>query len=532
MFVAVLVVAILQAIFLIEVKGLDDGYALTPPMGFNSWNAFQRSYNEDDLYDIARLMEKKGLVDAGYKIFVVDGAWWNGDYENGIVLRNASGHFVDPLDKFPSGVKALSDYVRDKGMDFGWYTSGRKTACCCKNSGVWMAPMSQGYEEIDFAMFLEWNIKYLKVDNCGRDSSVSKKEIMKRWQNLVEGTGVVLENSRFNCKALINSNGDLVDPSRNEIPDWCEKTAHLWRVSKDIGVYIDDERVSSWDSIIFNIHAMRGLEHNAGPGGWNHPDMLDVGNGDLTLSENRGHFALWCVMSAPLMFGTDLRVIDTDNLDVLLNPEAIRIDQTWNGDAGHYLFDMQGVEAYAKRLELGQVALVLVNAASPHTLEYKFPLWFGRSSSDIFKDSLHHLEGDLKHDDALGCEVTDIWSGSSTFENHYLEGTLEPHGSIFVTLQNCVIARSAPSYDCARFGRKKRCRKFNWRRGRCTWCEETKTCDYNDEFACPPSRAVPYDCGQWNRKRKCKRNNWRRGRCTWCSSKKTCEYEDNLACQI
>mmetsp|Transcript_1174 Transcript_1174/g.1751 ORF Transcript_1174/g.1751 Transcript_1174/m.1751 type:complete len:469 (+) Transcript_1174:187-1593(+) len=437
----------------IPVRCLDNGLALTPPMGWNSWNAFRRDYDEVAISaQIDKIVEYE-LREAGYTYVNVDGAWWNGDYENGIVYRNEStGRFVDPTDKFPNGVKTLSDKAHSKGLKFGWYTSGREAACCCGAEGFEvMKPMSGGNEEIDLELFLEWGIDYLKVDNCGTSKGGGKfsgsSKIMRTWADLLKGTGVVLSNSRFDCMSKKGKNYFSKppddDPFQNtysnklKTKSFCTKYSNLWRVSIDIR--------DAWWSVLFNSRAMIGRGKSSGPGHWNDPDMLMVGNGGLNFYENQAHFSLWCVLSAPLLIGVDLRKHSkySEIVKILGNRAAIAVNQEYDDHAGDRFRvsdDQYKVEEWVKLLGNSELALVVLNAEyEGKVTDYEVELHY--------KEYAEHLLGSKcfkkikkKLDEAsIRCDVYNIWEDNSSTETNTIVLTLEEHQCSFLRISNCYV---------------------------------------------------------------------------------------------
>jgi len=427
-------------------QGDNDALAKSPPMGWNSYNAFLRNYDEDVLYPNVELMDTLGLVDLGYNYFNVDGVWWDGDYKNGKVYRNESGHWVEPLTKFPSGVAAFSDFVHDHGMKLGWYTSGRDTACCCAPSP--MKPMSMGYEAQDTERLKEWRVDYFKIDNCASSGSGLEKseEVLKRWTSLLKGSKIVVENCRMGCMAkVVGKKKKLAPANKQKLPNWCRKTAHLTRVSKDIGKYIkgdhlNGKRIASWESIMYNAMASRGLEDTAGPGFWLHLDTLDIGNGELSLDENQSHFALWSIVSSALIFGTDLRKINIDHLSILRNERAIRVNQLYGGDNGRFIEENKNIQLWAKRLPNKELAVLVLNVHKKKTLNVE--LEFG--SAKWHKTLRNHIApSKYKPDqDTLECIMENIWSRTfaAAYDSQRLR--LRSHQGAFLVLSKCKISKN------------------------------------------------------------------------------------------
>lgn len=309
----------------IPVSGGSVTLAPTPPMGFNTWNRFGCDVSEMLVREIADAMVSSGMRDAGYEYVVIDDCWQ--------VERGDDGLIVPDPERFPSGMKALADYVHDQGLKFGLYTdAGPKT---CEGR-----PGSLGYEEVDANTYARWGVDYAKVDWCHSDSlsaPVQYARVRKAFDD--SGRDMVLS---------------ICEWGRNLPWEWAGDIGQLWRTTADIR--------DNWSSVLWILEANNRHHAAAGPGHWNDPDMLEVGNGGMTVEEYRSHFSLWAIMAAPLIAGNDLRVMSDEIREILTNEEVIAVDQDPLGVQGRVVLDRgYGLQVWAKPLADGSVAVALFN---------------------------------------------------------------------------------------------------------------------------------------------------------------------------
>jgi len=317
-------------------EALYHRLAMTPPMGWNSWNVFQGKIDEEKIRGIADAMVASGMRDAGYEYLVLDDGWMADQ-------RDSAGNLVPDPARFPSGMKALADYIHSKGLKFGIYED-RGHSTCMK------LPGSFQHEQQDMNLFAQWGVDYLKLDSCyaeinGRLSTADYAV----YRDCIIRSG----------RPMILSLANYTDPS------WAwggGQIGHLWRTSYDIGpsmgsVYYCADTTAG-DIVIHP--AFNGLWQFAGPGRWNDPDMLEVGNLPSD-RENRTHFALWCILAAPLMAGNDLRSMTDSTRDVLIAEEVIKVDQDPRGVQGYKVYDDGDHEVYNKPLSDGTTAVLLLN---------------------------------------------------------------------------------------------------------------------------------------------------------------------------
>jgi len=316
--------------------------APVPPMGWNSWNAFKKDIEEDKIKAIADAMVSSGMRDAGYTYLVLDDAWMASE-------RDKDGRLTADPEKFPSGMKAIADYIHSKGLKFGIYEDRGRLTCQ-------QLPGSFGHEQIDMETFARWGVDYIKLDSCFAESNGRmSSEDYAIYRMYIQATGrpIVLSISDFGNAAWA----------------WGGKeSAQLWRTSGDIypwmGSVYHCADTSGGDQ---RIHpAFNGLWQFAGPGHWNDPDMLQVGNlkgidEDRREIADRAHFSLWCILAAPLMAGNDLRTMSDKVRDVLTAPELIAVNQDRRGVQGYKVFDDGDCEVYNKPLSDGTTAVLLLN---------------------------------------------------------------------------------------------------------------------------------------------------------------------------
>ena len=513
----------------------DNGMALTPPMGWSSWNLFRHNINEKLIYDIAKAMKDSGLADAGYTYVNLDDCWQSS-------LRDKDGKMIGDLSRFPSGIKALAEKVNALGLKLGIYSSNGTYTCED-------LPASLGNEALDADTFAEWGIEYLKYDYChnktiptmapdidkisvsvpGDDSETvyqaedgqlfgtakigfdSKLDTGKFVTGLHGGNGklyfpdvvvpeegeysltvgmrkfgpytkyleIKINNSdvysmhipatngfthegrlQFKVKLLAGSNSVMLynpigsrfdssiaqytkmgkelkrataeyaaktgKPEKKMVYSICEwgmnfpykwgaSAGNLWRTTPDIKAF--------WASVLGIYEINVRLWKHAGPGGWNDPDMLEVGNGSLTYDENVSHFSLWCMMAAPLMLGNDLRQFVVDGkpdeankyLKILTNKKMIAIDQDKLGRQGKRVYTNGAVDIIAKPLEGHKVAVCMLNKSS-FKRTVSFPL------SKLADDSY------LDFNAGEAYRVEDVWNETEFETDDRITAEVVSHG--------------------------------------------------------------------------------------------------------
>lgn len=326
-----------------------EGLALTPPMGWNTWNTFAANINEKLIKETAEALISSGMQEAGYKYIVLDDAWSAKE-------RDAQGNLVADPQKFPSGMKALGDYLHQKGFKFGIYN-------CAGNKTCAGYPGGRGYEYQDARTYASWGVDYLKYDWCNHGTA-NAEETYKTMRDALYSAG----------RPIVFS---LCEWGSNKPWLWAQDVGHLWRTTGDITDCFDCQEVYSmgWKVIL---ESQVGLEKYAGPGHWNDPDMLEVGNPGLSLAESRAHFSLWCILAAPLMAGNDVRKMSDEVRDILTNKEVIAIDQDPLGKQGYQFMTHPGKEIWVKELSDGNWAVCFFNSGdNPLKIRLKWEhLWF------------------------------------------------------------------------------------------------------------------------------------------------------------
>ncbi|HVU25723.1 MAG TPA: glycoside hydrolase family 27 protein [Opitutus sp.] len=306
-----------------------NGLAPTPPMGWNSWNHFAERVDDRVVRETADAMVMSGMAAAGYTYVVIDDTW-EGE-------RDAAGNLQSNA-KFPD-MKALADYVHAKGLKLGIYSSPGPRTC-----GGYIG--SYGHEEQDAKTFAAWGVDYLKYDWCSaaRLYGYSKENLRAGYLPM----GRALEECG---RPIVYS---LCEYGAGEVWEWGPQVAgNLWRTTGDIQ--------DNWKSMAEIGFDQGAHAPYAGPGHWNDPDMLEVGNGGMTPVEYRTHFSLWCLLAAPLMAGNDLRTMDTATVEILTNREVIAVDQDALGRQGTRIAARDGIEVWAKPLEDGGLAVGIFN---------------------------------------------------------------------------------------------------------------------------------------------------------------------------
>jgi len=340
-----------------------DGLAQTPPMGWSSWNKFAEKIDDATVRAIADRMVSSGLRDAGYVYVNIDDGWQGTRNANGVLQPNA--HFPD--------MKALADYLHARGLKLGLYSSpGPKT--CAGFEG------SYGHVEQDARTWAAWGIDYLKYDLCSGEGHFLTEESRKAAY-LAMGQAL-----RRTGRPIVYS---LCQYGRDQVGTWGREVGgHLWRTTGDI---TDDYKTMA--EIGFD---RNGRAEDAGPGGWNDPDMLEVGNGGMSLEAYRTHMSLWAISAAPLIMGHDLRSMSDGVLDLLTNLEVIAIDQDPLGRQGRRVRRLGDLEVWSRPLADGSVALAAFNRGTTSAIVDLQPQDAGLKRIDRARDPWAHQESDFR----------------------------------------------------------------------------------------------------------------------------------------
>jgi alpha-galactosidase len=367
---------------------LDNGLAKTPPLGWNSWNKFGCNVNEKLIREIADSMAGGGLKDAGYEYLIIDDCWQVG--------RDREGNILPDPQRFAGGMKALADYVHSKGLKFGIYSdAGTGT---CENR-----PGSRGYEFQDARQYAAWGVDYLKYDFCNHST-----------QNSEASYSIMRDALATSGRPIVFS---ICEWGSTKPWLWAKDVGNLWRATADI--------VNKWSGsekwgglgVVQILDQLNGLESYAGPGHWNDPDMLEVGNGVLTETESRAHFSMWCILAAPLIAGNDIRSMSAETRAILTNRDLIAVDQDPLGIQGHRVKKDGDLEVWSKQLSDGGRAVALLNR-----------------SSDEKKITVRWQ--DIGYPESLKASVRDLWSGkgSEIAAGNY-SAAVPSHGAVVIRVK-------------------------------------------------------------------------------------------------
>lgn len=311
-----------------------ESLSLTPQMGWSSWNNFQGNINEDIIKSIADAMVASGLKDAGYTYINIDDCWHG--------KRDADGFIQADPKHFPHGIKALADYVHSRGLKLGIYSDAGSETCAGR-------PGSLGHEYQDALQYARWGIDYLKYDWCNT-TNINAQGAYQLMRDAIQAAGRPLFFS-------------ICEWGDNHPWRWAKGIGDSWRIGLDIWCSFDSTHVFPTYiqcSIIDCINRNDSLRSYAGPGHWNDPDMLEVGNG-LSVNQDRAHFTMWCMMASPLILGNDVRNMSDETKAILTNRDLIAIDQDKLGVQGLRFLIREGLEYWFKPLSNGDWAMTIFN---------------------------------------------------------------------------------------------------------------------------------------------------------------------------
>ncbi|KAJ3201085.1 hypothetical protein HDU67_001555, partial [Dinochytrium kinnereticum] len=329
----VLTAAAAWAMLIGSTSALDNGVGLKPAMGWSSWNLYACKIDENLIKRMADAMVSSGLSKAGYTYINIDDCWQAKE-------RDAKGKIQSDPKTFPSGIKHLSDYIHSKGLKFGIYSSaGSKT---CEK-----LPGSLGNEKADANSYAEWEVDYVKMDNCFVEGLVDRDGTIKRYsamRDALNATGRPMVYSLCNW-GFANSweySGDL---------------GNSWRTTGDIC----DSFEGYWCSAMAILDMTTDLTRHAGPGGFNDLDMLEVGNGGMTNTQYRTHFSAWAALKSPLILGNDLTQMTPEVIEIVSNKEVIAINQDALGLSAHLLKREGGIDTWVGELQDNERVLLVIN---------------------------------------------------------------------------------------------------------------------------------------------------------------------------
>ncbi len=374
-------------------SGSAPTLAAKPPMGWNSWNWFAGKVTDKDIRQAADLIVSSGMKDAGYNYVNIDDTWEGQRDANGVLHTN---------EKFPD-MKALADYVHSKGLKLGIYSSpGPKT--CAGFEG------SYQHEQQDADLYASWGIDYLKYDLCGfrkimdqeapNDKAKQNQMMRDAYEKMHQA---IVKTGRPMVYSLCQYGWDSVWQWGPEVG------ANLWRTTGDIN--------PTFERMAFIGRAQAGLSKYAAPGHWNDPDMLEVGNGKLSLDENRVHMGMWAMLASPLLAGNNLSQLTPEVTAVLTNREVIAIDQDPLGKQAERIYVEGPIEIWARPLADGSRALAIFN--------------FGEDDNYMRGISLHLKEAGADN----GWHAHDVWTDKDLgpiMDNTNF--TLKRHASVLLRL--------------------------------------------------------------------------------------------------
>jgi alpha-galactosidase len=367
--------------------------ALTPPLGWNSWNSFGCGITEAQVRQAADAMVSSGMKDAGYQYVVVDDCWFDPQ-------RDSAGNLRANPTKFPSGMKALGDYIHGKGLKFGIYQAPNEKTCA---QGVGTYPGStgsKGHEAQDANTFASWGVDYLKYDWCSGSGTLSEQ---------IAQFTIMRDALRATGRPIVYS----INPNSFHAPtgdkyNWGE-VADLWRTTEDLLDIWQNNNTNSYPMGVGNVLDITApLAAQSGPGHWNDPDMLVVGRPGLSLTESRSHFALWSLLSAPLMAGNDIRTMSADVSAILRNPRLLAVNQDSLGAGGRRVRDDGDTEVFAKPLSDGSVAVGLFNRGGSTTTITTTAAQVGLTGGSF--------------------TLTDLWTGGTSSTSGQISASVPAHG--------------------------------------------------------------------------------------------------------
>ncbi|MEJ3745819.1 ricin-type beta-trefoil lectin domain protein [Actinomycetes bacterium KLBMP 9797] len=395
--VGVLVVAVGAAIVTSTAQpaqALNNGVARTPPMGWNSWNTFGCNINETLIRQMTDAIVSTGMRDRGYQYVVVDDCWFNPN-------RDSAGNLQGDPTRFPSGMKALGDYIHGKGLKFGIYQVPVDKTCAQYFGSYPGATGSQGHEAQDARQFAAWGVDYLKYDWCSPNGTINDQvATFAKMRDALAATGRPIVYS-INPNSIHEKTG----PLRN----WSD-VANMWRTTEDITNAWNTGQTNGYPMGIQNIVNVNvPLASYAGPGGFNDPDMMEVGRSGLTDTEQRSHFALWAIMASPLIAGNDIRASSAATLAILNNADLIAVNQDPLALQATQVSHDGTRRVLAKRLANGDVAVALFNQGGSTTTISTTAAQIGKTGSSF--------------------TLRDLWTGATSNTTGAIAATVPAHGT-------------------------------------------------------------------------------------------------------
>ncbi|GAB7039027.1 ricin-type beta-trefoil lectin domain protein [Catenuloplanes niger JCM 9533] len=375
---------------------LDNGVGRTPPMGWNSWNTFFCNINEQLIRQTADSIVSSGMRDLGYRYVVVDDCWMSPN-------RDANGNLQAEPSRFPSGMKALGDYLHARDLKFGIYQAPLDQTCAQYFDSYPGATGSLGHEAQDARQFAAWGVDYLKYDWCSPTGTINEQvATFAKMRDALAATGRPI---------LYSINPNSIHEKTGPQRDWGD-VANIWRTTEDITLAWDTGQTNGYPMGVKNIIDVTvPLARYAEPGGFNDPDMMEVGRGTLTDTEQRSHFAMWAIMAAPLIAGNDLRSMSAATLTILKNPRLIAINQDTLGRQGVQVTGDAGHRVLAKRLADGDVAVALFNSGNATRTITTTTAAIGKTGASSYS-------------------LVDAWTGATTTTGGTISASVPAHGTV------------------------------------------------------------------------------------------------------
>jgi alpha-galactosidase len=355
-------------------QALGNGLAHTPQMGFNDWNAYGCNVSESLIESTALAMHNDGMQAAGYQYVNIDDCWMTKS-------RNSAGQLVPDPAKFPDGISGTAAYVHSLGLKLGIYEDAGTATC----AGY---PGSLGHETTDANSFASWGVDYLKYDNCN-NTGISAQTRYTTMRDALAATG----------RSIFFS---LCNWGQENVWTWGANVGNSWRTTGDIN--------ASFSSMLSNFHTNVALASYAGPGGWNDPDMLEVGNG-MTSTEDQSEFSLWAEMAAPLISGTNLANASSSTLSILTNTRVIAVDQDSLGKQGTEVSSTGGLDVLAKPLANGDVSVALFNETGSTATISTSAAAIGKSGASSYT-------------------LTNLWTGATSTTTGSISASVPAHGTV------------------------------------------------------------------------------------------------------
>nr|WP_246466026.1 glycoside hydrolase family 27 protein [Allocatelliglobosispora scoriae] len=383
-------------------------------MGWNSWNTFGCNINEALIRQMADAMVSTGMRDLGYQYVVVDDCWFNPN-------RDSSGNLQGDPSRFPSGMKALGDYLHGKGLKFGLYQVPVDKTCAQYFGSYPGATGSQGHEAQDARQFAAWGVDFLKYDWCSPNGSIDQQvTTFAKMRDALAATGRQIVYS-INPNSIHAKTG----PQRN----WGD-VANMWRTTEDITNAWDTGQANGYPMGVQNIvNVTVPLASYARPGGFNDPDMMEVGRGGMTDTEMRSHFALWAILAAPLIAGNDLRSMSSATQTILKNQNLIAVNQDSLGLQATQVSNDGTRRVLAKRLANGDVAVALFNQGGAATTVSTTAAAVGKSGTSF--------------------TLLDAWTNATSTTSGSIAASVPAHGTVFYRVSGGTIVSPPPSTTTA-----------------------------------------------------------------------------------